>query len=242
MTGPQGVTGLQGPTGTSLTWRGTYSRTFTYSLYDVVQFNGSSYIYNGTFSRGLTPSRPEFMWDLMAERGATGPGTIIEAKYVNARRGYADAFGVSASAFVPLYVGDQSGIVLGPTVSTAPHQSVPGYGALANSVYSQQIRFANLGLSWPINGGGAISHLIPDLEPNVSTSTLLSNWGVGELKGWLGQAVVTTNTQYLRGQYIATKMSFLEHIQMDLSNPRGTGVNSTTGLSYQQPFDKSLGC
>jgi hypothetical protein len=65
-------TGPQGPTGFSFTWQGTYATSSTYSFYNVVQYDGSSYISLGTASPGLTPSTVTSSWNLMASKGATG--------------------------------------------------------------------------------------------------------------------------------------------------------------------------
>ena len=64
-------TGPQGPTGTSFVWSGSYATSSTYSLYNVVEYGGSSYISIGTNSPGITPSTG-LTWSLMAARGATG--------------------------------------------------------------------------------------------------------------------------------------------------------------------------
>jgi len=65
-------TGPQGPTGFSFTWQGTYATSSTYSLYNVIEYDGSSYISLGTSSPGLTPSTVTQSWNLMASKGATG--------------------------------------------------------------------------------------------------------------------------------------------------------------------------
>jgi hypothetical protein len=66
-------TGPQGPTGVSFTWQGTYATSSTYSLYNVIEYEGSSYISLGTSSPGLTPSTITQSWALMASKGTTGP-------------------------------------------------------------------------------------------------------------------------------------------------------------------------
>jgi hypothetical protein len=65
-------TGPQGPTGFSFTWQGTYATSSTYSQYNVIEYDGSSYISLGTSSPGLTPSTVTQSWNLMASKGATG--------------------------------------------------------------------------------------------------------------------------------------------------------------------------
>lgn len=66
-------TGPQGPTGFSFIWSGSYATSSTYSFYNVVEYNGSSYISLGTSSPGLTPSTVTQSWALMASSGVTGP-------------------------------------------------------------------------------------------------------------------------------------------------------------------------
>jgi len=65
-------TGPQGPTGTSFVWQGTYATSSTYSLYNVVEYSGSSYISLGTASPGLTPSTVTQSWNLLASKGSDG--------------------------------------------------------------------------------------------------------------------------------------------------------------------------
>jgi hypothetical protein len=65
-------TGPQGPTGFSFVWSGSYATSSTYSFYNVVEYDGSSYISLGTSSPGLTPSTSTQSWSLMASRGLTG--------------------------------------------------------------------------------------------------------------------------------------------------------------------------
>ena len=65
-------TGPQGPTGFSFTWQGAYATSSTYSQYNVIEYDGSSYISLGTSSPGLTPSTVTQSWNLMASKGATG--------------------------------------------------------------------------------------------------------------------------------------------------------------------------
>jgi len=77
-------TGPQGPTGFSFTWQGTYGTSSTYSLYNVVEYLGSSYISLGTSSPGLTPSTITQSWGLMVSKGAdgaTGQGFTWQGTY-----------------------------------------------------------------------------------------------------------------------------------------------------------------
>jgi hypothetical protein len=80
-------TGPQGPTGTSFVWQGRYTQSSTYSLYNVVEYSGSSYISLGTASPGLTPSTSTQSWNLLASKGAngaTGTSFVWEGSYSTA--------------------------------------------------------------------------------------------------------------------------------------------------------------
>jgi hypothetical protein len=69
-------TGPQGPTGTSFVWQNVYATSSTYTPYDVVQYDGSSYISITTSNIGNTPSTATMSWNLMASKGVTGPQGI----------------------------------------------------------------------------------------------------------------------------------------------------------------------
>jgi hypothetical protein len=58
-----------------LVWRGDYDNTLAYDDYNVVEYNGSSYIALGAVPAGIAPTNPAY-WDLLAQKGdigATGP-------------------------------------------------------------------------------------------------------------------------------------------------------------------------
>jgi hypothetical protein len=78
-------TGPQGPTGFSFTWRGDYATSSTYSLYNVVYYDGSSYISTGTATPGLTPSSITASWNILAQKGevgATGTSFVWNGSFV----------------------------------------------------------------------------------------------------------------------------------------------------------------
>jgi hypothetical protein len=66
----RGDTGPQGLTGQGFTWQGTYVTASNYSFYDVVYYEGSSYISLGTTPPGLTPSTITQSWDILALGGS----------------------------------------------------------------------------------------------------------------------------------------------------------------------------
>lgn len=65
-------TGPQGPTGTSFVWYGNYTTSSTYTTYDVINFDGSSYVSITSSNTGRTPSTATMSWNLMVSKGATG--------------------------------------------------------------------------------------------------------------------------------------------------------------------------
>ena len=69
-TGPQGATGPPGP-GLNLT--GAYSATFSYSIGDVVTYNGSSYASLVASNHGQSPNTSPTYWMLLAAQGPSGP-------------------------------------------------------------------------------------------------------------------------------------------------------------------------
>lgn len=72
--GPVGSTGLQGETGaagTSFNWLGVWSDRTVYATYDVVAFNGRSYIATQIPVGLQDPTDPAY-WDLLADKGADG--------------------------------------------------------------------------------------------------------------------------------------------------------------------------
>jgi hypothetical protein len=62
----RGATGDAGVTGQGFSWQGSYATSSTYSLYNVVYYEGSSYISLGTATPGLTPSSETQSWNIMA--------------------------------------------------------------------------------------------------------------------------------------------------------------------------------
>ena len=69
--GATGPAGPQGPTGGSTRWRGAWSNSATYAIFDAVSFNGSSYIAVAANS-GAEPDTSTSSWQLLAQVGATG--------------------------------------------------------------------------------------------------------------------------------------------------------------------------
>ena len=67
----QGVQGPAGTNGTSFNWVGTYAAQDEYSINDVVQYGGSSYISVADNNQGHTPPSTNW-WELMVQAGSTG--------------------------------------------------------------------------------------------------------------------------------------------------------------------------
>jgi hypothetical protein len=111
-------TGPQGPTGTSFVWQGTYTQSSTYSLYNVVEYSGSSYISLGTASPGLTPSSVTQSWNLLASKGAngaTGTSFVWEGSYSTASTyNLYEVVQYSGSSYISITISN-----LGNTPSTA---------------------------------------------------------------------------------------------------------------------------
>ncbi len=73
MVGPQGPQGEQGPPGIAVyNWMGYYDSNYTYSVNDVVSFDGSSYVATQSNSYS-TPYEGSSYWQLIARKGDQGP-------------------------------------------------------------------------------------------------------------------------------------------------------------------------
>ena len=71
--GPSGPTGPAGPTGApGMVWDSTWNSSTSYSINQVVQFGGSSYISLANLNQGNTPSPSSTKWALVSASGATG--------------------------------------------------------------------------------------------------------------------------------------------------------------------------
>ena len=74
-TGPQGIQGEQGPkgkrghSGKSFTWKGLWIPDHEYCIYDVVYYNGSSYI--AINKTNTIPEESSTDWDILAKGGET---------------------------------------------------------------------------------------------------------------------------------------------------------------------------
>lgn len=75
--GPQGLIGPTGPTGPiGMIWNSTWSNLNIYSINDVVQYSGSSYISLSNNNIGNIPGQ-SINWDLVASIGSTGVAGFI---------------------------------------------------------------------------------------------------------------------------------------------------------------------
>lgn len=72
--GERGITGEKGETGLGFNWRGTYSNTISYSLNDVVSYNGSSYVALQNTLGNLPTDTAS--WNMVSQRGVDGEGSV----------------------------------------------------------------------------------------------------------------------------------------------------------------------
>lgn len=70
-TGAQGPQGPQGTAGTGFNWRGAFDCSASYSVGDVISYQGSSWTTNTPIGGCVQP--PFSPWALLAQQGATGP-------------------------------------------------------------------------------------------------------------------------------------------------------------------------
>jgi hypothetical protein len=68
--GDTGATGATGASGGSTTWKGAYSDTATYAVFDAVSFSGSSYVCIASHTN--QPVTNATYWALLAQKGETG--------------------------------------------------------------------------------------------------------------------------------------------------------------------------
>ena len=71
-TGPQGQQGPQGAAGQGFNFKGSFDSAAAYGAYDVVGFNGSSYVAKSATNPGDPAPDVNPSWSLIAQQGATG--------------------------------------------------------------------------------------------------------------------------------------------------------------------------
>jgi len=57
----------------TLTWRGAWSSTASYGVGDLVSYAGSSWVSRSPSNQGITPSSGSSAWNLVAQKGESGP-------------------------------------------------------------------------------------------------------------------------------------------------------------------------
>lgn len=72
--GERGAPGEKGETGLGFNWKGTYSNTISYSLNDVVSYNGSSYVALQNTLGNLPTDTAS--WNMVSQRGVDGEGSV----------------------------------------------------------------------------------------------------------------------------------------------------------------------
>jgi len=70
--GVDGAQGLQGPAGQGFNFKGPFDSTAAYAAYDVVRYNGSSYVAKASTKAGDSSPDTNPNWSLLAQQGATG--------------------------------------------------------------------------------------------------------------------------------------------------------------------------
>lgn len=99
--GPQGPTGATGNNGSSVYWTGEWDDMMLYSFYDIVSYNGNTYLCIDSLTPGPTYSSPNLdpvHWTLMAAgiTGATGPEG---PKGTTGSSGFHDTTGVTTASY-----------------------------------------------------------------------------------------------------------------------------------------------
>jgi hypothetical protein len=79
--GDQGIQGIQGVKGDGFIWKGTYSSATSYSVRDIVIYNGNSYV-NKVASLNKLPTDTGY-WDIFAQKGVDGTGAVISIASAN---------------------------------------------------------------------------------------------------------------------------------------------------------------
>lgn len=161
--GDTGSTGPQGPSGGSTNWRGAWSSSASYAIYDAVSYSGSSYI---AIAAGTNeqPDTHSADWQLLAQAGATG------ATGATGPQGTAGATGAtgSAGAAATIAVGTVTPLAAGatPTVANGGSSSaaVFNFGIPAGATGAT-------GATGPTGTTGATGATGPTGPNAVSTST-----------------------------------------------------------------------
>jgi hypothetical protein len=96
-TGNNGLQGATGATGLGFTFQGTWDMFLTYSVNDVVEYNGSSYISLQNGNHGVTPVGSPAYWALMAQAGATGNNGTTGATGAQGIQGATGATGANGT-------------------------------------------------------------------------------------------------------------------------------------------------
>jgi len=96
--GPAGPTGPTGSNGSSVFWAGEWDDMMLYSFYDIVSYNGNTYLCIDALTPGPTYSSPDLdsiHWTLMAAgiTGSQGPQGPTGSS------GFHDTFGVTAASY-----------------------------------------------------------------------------------------------------------------------------------------------
>ncbi len=150
--GPQGVQGpqgLQGPSGGSTNWLGDWSLSFSYSVYDAVSHNGSSYIcINDNTSASNTEPGIGInwldVWQLLASKGDAGPQGI---QGIQGPQGVAGVNGINGANGADGTNGANGTNVLNGTGAPSGGTGVNGDFYIDTSVYDI---YGPKNVTWPV--------------------------------------------------------------------------------------------
>jgi hypothetical protein len=190
------VSGSTSAPAPALTWRGAYSGATAYNLYDVVSYNGSSYICI-LASTGNLPTNATY-WNLMAQAGTNGSLTAADQQnqtynYV-AGSGSANTYvAAPGTAYGSLTQGQKIAVKISATNTGASTLNVSSLGAVAikkltsagfvdpsagdlqnNGIY--EFEYNSTGPCWQMTGGGgggAASGLVLLAAATASSSSSL---------------------------------------------------------------------
>jgi hypothetical protein len=157
--GERGPTGVTGPIGQGLTWRGSWSSSTTYQPYDVVEYAGSSYICKveavGVIAGPYIPS----FWDRLTSigpQGLTGPAgadsTITGPTGATGPAGPSGPTGAGSTVTGPVGATGPTG-PLGPTgaASTVTGPTGPGFNfGLENRSITGNLSLSSNAAAWQV--------------------------------------------------------------------------------------------
>ena len=203
-TGPTGIQGPTGPQGTSFDWNGDYSDTFTYSLGDVVYYQGSSYISITSSNIGLLPDSSTISWEVLALKGDTGLDSQKIGNYGDGL-GYLINYGVGTFSiptnpgeiFIQLYSTS--------TMSVGATQTIYFYNIDYDLVNRYELFYPILLTNQGIRKNTL--RLVGDINNDFRVDTINYNNTY-----WVINTTVTSGTTSMSGLFSNTRVSYIQTI------------------------------